>query len=212
VGQLSAKAPDVRRRLVYLAAGILLGWVAFFAVVWSEARLDFIALTALIAVGAWWVVRRLPARPVSSWELGGAAVLAFVTGVSLAVLIPTTHVMCDCPAPRGVTGGYMCNCPIDRHMAVRTALVVGGFVLSLAARRRAFLTGTRTRSTGGKPTSTTTPAPRSRQRRALADSRSGVPDPSRQSRIWEPGAMFLRRGRNRVERVRRLEDPSLALR
>jgi hypothetical protein len=120
------------RRLVYLAAGVMVGWAILFAVVWSEARASFVAVALFVAAGGWWLGSRFPARPVSRWELGGAAVAVLVVGVLLAVLIPSTRVMCDCPGPpRGVSGVFTCNCQVDRHMAVRAALALGGFLLSL---------------------------------------------------------------------------------
>jgi hypothetical protein len=53
------------RRLVYVAAFALVGVVLLPAVVVSEVRLGFTTLAAAIAIGAWWVARRLPARPMS---------------------------------------------------------------------------------------------------------------------------------------------------
>ena len=118
------------RRLVYLAAFALLVVVLLTAVVIPEVRLGFTTLAAAIAVGAWWVARRLPARPMSIRELRIAGVLVLVAGLAIAILIPSTRVICDCP-PR-IPGGGGCHCGIDHHYLLRLWIAVAGAVLSAA--------------------------------------------------------------------------------
>jgi len=117
------------RRVVYAAASVLVGVVLLPAVVIREVRLGFITLAAAIGVGAWWVARRLPARPISSRELRIAAVLVLVAGLVIAFLIPSTRMICDCPP---VPGGGGCNCGIEHHYVLRLWITVGGAVLSAA--------------------------------------------------------------------------------
>lgn len=126
------------RRLVYLAAFVLVSMLLLVAVALPDVRLGFTSLAAAIVVGCWWVVRRLPVHPVSLGELRAAAVMAFVLGVAVAVLIPSTRIMCDCPMPQGAPADFACNCAADHHMVLRlcAALVGAGLSIALAAAAR----------------------------------------------------------------------------
>jgi hypothetical protein len=128
------------RRLVYLITAILLGVTTVFAVAWSEARVAFIALASAEVVGAWWLTKRQALSLASVWELRSAAAASLAVGIVLAVLIPSTRILCDCPFPAGATSAFVCNCPVDRHMVLRAALAFGGFLigltLAMVSRRR----------------------------------------------------------------------------
>jgi hypothetical protein len=63
-------------------------------------------------------------------ELRIAAGLVLVAGLAIAILIPSTRVICDCP-PRIPAGGG-CNCAIDHHYFLRFGIAVAGAVLSAA--------------------------------------------------------------------------------
>jgi hypothetical protein len=133
----------VGRRLVYLAAGALIGITLLFALVWSDARLSFVFLAAALGAGSWWLTRQLPSGPVTVWEMRAAAALALVLGILLALAVPTTRIPCDCPVPQGITGAYDCGCAVvDGHVGLRVAIAVLGVLLSVAfaigARRRPF--------------------------------------------------------------------------
>jgi MFS superfamily sulfate permease-like transporter len=126
------------RRLVYVATFVVVGLLLLVAIPIPEVRLGFFALAMAIVFGAWWVTRRLPARSMSIRELRTDAVIALIVGVGLAVSIPSTRVLCDCPMPLGAPVAFSCNCAIDHHTILRlsVALVGVGFAVGLAALAR----------------------------------------------------------------------------
>jgi hypothetical protein len=128
------------RRLVYLMAFVLVGMSLLVAVAFQELRLGFTSLAAAIAFGCWWVARRLPARPVSMLELRAAAVMTFVLGVAVAVIIPSTRNCPVHPVPQGGFAGFPGGCVVDHHTVLRLCAVLVGAALSVAltaaARRR----------------------------------------------------------------------------
>lgn len=125
------------RRLIYVATFVIVGLLLLLAVAVPEVRVGFVSLALAIGFGAWWMARRLPARPMSIHELRVDAALALILGVGLALLIPSTRVLCDCP-PRNAPAGFSCNCAIDHHIVLRlcVALVGVGLTVALAALAR----------------------------------------------------------------------------
>ncbi len=131
-------APEVWRRLVYIATGACVAVLALFAVVLPEVRPGFVILTAAIVVASSWLTRRLPAAPVSIGELLGAAMVVLVLGMTTAAAFPSTLGPCPVgPAPRGVPGG---SCPVDHHGVLRAVIAAAAVASSTAlvrmARRR----------------------------------------------------------------------------
>jgi hypothetical protein len=129
----------MRRRLIYLATAACVAGLVLIAVALPGVRVGFISLAAAIVLGSRWVTRRLPAVPPSVGELRGAAALALVSGIAVAVMLPSTRVPCDCP-PSHVAGVIGCNCAVDHHTLVRVVIALVGIALSIslaaAARRR----------------------------------------------------------------------------
>jgi hypothetical protein len=128
------------RRLLCVATVVVVGPLLLLAFAVPEVRVGFVALATAIAVGAWWLARRMLARPMSIRELRVDAAIAVILGVGLAVLIPSTRVMCDCPVPLGAPAGFSCNCAIDHHTVLRLCVALAGAVVAIAlatlARRR----------------------------------------------------------------------------
>lgn len=122
------------RRLVYLAAFALVGTLFLVAFALPEVRLGFASLAAAIVVGSGWIARRLPARSSSS-ESRVSAVFAPVLGVAIALWIPSTRALCDCPMPSDAPAGFACNCAIDRHIVLRVCIALVGAGLYLAWRQ-----------------------------------------------------------------------------
>jgi hypothetical protein len=125
------------RRLVLQGTAIVLGGTSgLLAWAWSEARLAFVVLGLATVLGLMWFARRFPESGRS--QLLVAAVATFVGSVALAVLVPSTRVLCDCPLPSHALRA--CACPADDHLPLRTAAVAAGTVISgllvLWSRRR----------------------------------------------------------------------------
>jgi hypothetical protein len=58
------------------------------------------------------------------------AALVVAVGIWIVILIEPVHNACDCLPPRGhVSGGYACNCPVDRG----PQYVIGGSAAAIAA-------------------------------------------------------------------------------
>jgi hypothetical protein len=130
------------RRVVYLFVIVFVVLAVLFAVSWSEARAAFLGLAAAAATLSWWLTRRLPRGRASVWELRVEAGISLVVGVLLALAVPTTRIFCECPAARAVRRGFACGCAsLDRHVALRVGIALGGLVLAgvlaMLARRRA---------------------------------------------------------------------------
>jgi hypothetical protein len=128
------------RRLILYATALVLAIVAA-ALSWglAEARLAFIALGAGQVVGLYWIAQRFP--EMRGWHLRTGAIATFVGALAIAIALPSTKTACDCPPPpRGAFAAFACNCPPDRHLAVRFGIVligaVGASVLMYLARRR----------------------------------------------------------------------------
>jgi hypothetical protein len=119
------------RRLVYLAAFLLVATVLLIAATLPETRLAFIGVAAAIVFAAWRLTRRLPARAVSARELQIAAVATVILGVAIAVLLPATTASCDCPPPANATLDFSCNCMVDQHTALRLGIVLAALTLSV---------------------------------------------------------------------------------
>jgi hypothetical protein len=120
------------RRVVYLAALLLVAVVALIAVALPEARLAFVGVAGAIVIAAWWLTRRLPARRVSARELQIAAAAVVILGVTIAVVLPATTAPCDCPPPSNAALNFSCNCMVDQHTALRLGIVLAGLMLSVA--------------------------------------------------------------------------------
>jgi hypothetical protein len=125
------------RRLVLQGSAIVLGGTSgLLAWAWSEARLAFVVLGLATVLGLMWFARRFP-EPDRS-QLLVAAVATFVGSIALAVLLPSTRVLCDCPVPAHAVRA--CACPADNHLPLRAAAVAAGIVISgvlvLWSRRR----------------------------------------------------------------------------
>jgi hypothetical protein len=120
------------RRLIYLLTFAVVGLLLLVALAVPEVRVGFVSLSVAVIVGALWVARRLPLRPMSIRELRVDAAIALIAAVGLAVWIPSTRVICDCPMPSGAPAGFSCPCAIDHHMLLRLCVALVGVVLAVA--------------------------------------------------------------------------------
>src|SRR5437764_8771499 len=116
----------VRRSLVYSAAALVVGLSVMLAGAWPDSRLASITIAVAFGGGLIWTARRFPAA--QRIHLGGAAIVTACAEIGLAILLPTTRVLCDCPPPPGALE-MTCNCPLDHHMYLRMTIAVAGLVV-----------------------------------------------------------------------------------
>ncbi|MBI3647422.1 MAG: hypothetical protein HY240_01450 [Actinobacteria bacterium] len=118
----------MRRLLLYATATIVAAVTGLFAWAWADARIGFITLGAALVALLLWAARRLPEvrRP----HLRVAALGALLGAVVIAVLLPSTRVVCDCPPPLHSIGHISCNCPVDRHTPLRIAIAASGLIIA----------------------------------------------------------------------------------
>jgi hypothetical protein len=119
---------DVRRLLLYSGAVVVAGLRGMVAWVSPDSRLAFITIAGAFGGGLWWTARRFP--EVQRIHLLGAAIAAMFGGLVVAIVLPTTRVLCDCPPPPGAVGGATCNCPLDHHISLRIAIAIAGVVVA----------------------------------------------------------------------------------
>jgi hypothetical protein len=119
----------MRRLLLYVTATIVAAVTALFAWAWADVRIGFLTLGAALVAFLLWAARRLPAirRP----HLRVAALGTLLGAAIIAVLLPSSRVLCDCPPPPRTIGGVIgCNCPIDHHTPVRIAIAISGLIIA----------------------------------------------------------------------------------
>jgi hypothetical protein len=114
----------MRRLLLHATAIILGGFAALLAWMPSEARLHFIVLGVFLVGGLVWAAQRFPET--RRRHIFGAALFMLYAGFTLAIVLPSTRVPCDCPPPPTTVGGYFCNCPVDHHIVLRVGIAVAG--------------------------------------------------------------------------------------
>jgi hypothetical protein len=102
------------------AASALLAWA------WPEARSAFVVLGSAMVIGLLWLARRFPQPGRAQLAVAGAAV--FIGIVTLAVLLPSTRVLCDCPLPADTVRG--CPCRVDYHWPLRAAMTGAGVAIA----------------------------------------------------------------------------------
>ncbi len=130
----------MRRLLLQATAIVMAGTSGLFAWAWSEARLAFITLGASTALGLWSLARRFP--PPSERHFLVAAAGTLVAAVAVAVLLPSTQILCDCPVPQQAVRAFACPCAVDDHIPLRVgamaagAVIAGLFVLRTRSRSR----------------------------------------------------------------------------
>jgi hypothetical protein len=114
------------RRLVLYAMAIVLGVIlALAAWAFPEARWAFIALGVGIVAGLAWSIRRFP--KMQRVHLAVGAIVIVLSGLAIAVPLPSTANPCDCPQPRGALAGFGCNCGgPDQHWHLRIAIALIG--------------------------------------------------------------------------------------
>jgi hypothetical protein len=119
----------MRRLLLYATAAIVAAVTALFAWAWADVRIGFLTLGAALVAFLLWAAGRLP--PIRRPHLRVAALGTLLGALVIAVVLPSTRVMCDCPPPPGTIGGVIgCNCPIDHHTAVRIAIAISGLIVA----------------------------------------------------------------------------------
>lgn len=119
----------MRRLLLYATATIVAAVTALFAWAWADARVGFLTLGAALVAFLLWAARRLP--QIRGPHLRVAALGTILGAVVIAVLLPSTRVLCDCPPPPiHSTRPIGCNCPVDRHTPVRIAIAISGLVIA----------------------------------------------------------------------------------
>jgi hypothetical protein len=127
----------MRRLFLQGIAVLFAATCALFAWTWSEARVAFLVLGIIIGAPLWWFALKFP-RPTRS-QLHLAAAGAFIAAIAVAVLIPSTQVLCDCPPPQHATRTSPCPCPVDHHLPLRLGVAATGAavasLLVLRARR-----------------------------------------------------------------------------
>jgi hypothetical protein len=127
------------RRITYVATFIPAALTLAFAVLWADVRAPLAALVLAIGAGGWSLAHRFSPNPIGAGELAAWASVVVGAAISIAILLPDTRILRDCPPPRGVAV-FSCHCPVGRHLGLRVAIsCVGaaiGSVLTVVARHR----------------------------------------------------------------------------
>lgn len=118
----------MRRLLLQGTAVVAGGASGLIAWAWPEARVAFITLGLAMTLGLAWLSRKVP--PPGRPALLVVAAGTFVGLAALAVLLPSTRFLCDCPVPADAVRGFACACPIDHHLPLRAALAGTGTVIA----------------------------------------------------------------------------------
>src|SRR5207249_2757109 len=99
------------RRITYVATFIPAALILALAVLWAAVRAPLAALVLAMGAGGWWLAHRFSPRSVGAGELAVWASVVVGAAISIAILLPDTRILCDCPQPRGVA--VSCHCPVE---------------------------------------------------------------------------------------------------
>jgi hypothetical protein len=110
--------------LVALLTGVL---------VWAIPQRGLgLSVFGIASIGALlWVAQRFP--EMRRIHLRGAALLALVGAIALAVVFPSTSECCIGPVHASAAGmNEACACALDRHMTIRLGIIAMGAIVALA--------------------------------------------------------------------------------